>query len=78
MDIKLEILFISMMFVILYLNRLKILNKISNKTFNIGGGTKNAISLRDLTLECQKLTGNKLKIKNIKNLIIRYSVLCHR
>ena len=45
--------------------QIKNLKKISNKTFNIGGGTKNAISLRDLTLECQKLTGNKLKIKKI-------------
>ena len=45
--------------------QIKKLKKISNDTFNIGGGTKNSISLRNLTLKCQKLTGNKLKIRKI-------------
>ena len=39
------------------------IKKINNKTFNIGGGIKNAISLNDLTYKCQKLTGNKIKFK---------------
>ena len=38
------------------------LNKVFNKTFNVGGGTKNKISLMQLTLKCQELTGNKLKM----------------
>ena len=42
------------------------LNKKFNNTFNIGGGVKNAISLRQLTKKCEKLTGHKLKIKKIK------------
>ena len=33
-----------------------------NDTFNIGGGIKNAISLKQLTLKCEKITGNKIKI----------------
>ena len=37
-----------------------------NHIFNIGGGIKNSISLRDLTSKCIKLTGNKLSIKKIK------------
>ena len=38
------------------------INKIYNKTFNIGGGIKNSISLKQLTKKCEILTGNKLKI----------------
>jgi len=38
------------------------LNKVFNKTFNVGGGNKNKISLKQLTLKCQELTGNKLKM----------------
>ena len=34
-------------------------------TFNIGGGTRNTISLKELTLSCQKLIGHKIKFKNI-------------
>ena len=39
---------------------------INNELFNIGGGKKNYISLKKLTLICEKLTKNKLKIKKIK------------
>ena len=42
------------------------LNKKFNNTFNIGGGLKNSISLRQLTFKCEKLTNNKLKFKKIK------------
>ncbi len=38
----------------------------NNNIFNIGGGIKNSISLRDLTSKCIKLTGNKLSITKIK------------
>lgn len=37
-----------------------------NNTFNIGGGIKNSISLRELTYKCRKLTRNKLSITKIK------------
>ena len=42
--------------------QIKKLDKVFNKTFNVGGGIKNKISLKELTLKCQELTGNKLKI----------------
>lgn len=38
------------------------IKSISNLTFDIGGGLKNTISLRDLTKKCQKISKNKLKI----------------
>tara|TARA_B100000161_G_scaffold260805_1_gene228259 strand:- start:162 stop:1190 length:1029 start_codon:yes stop_codon:yes gene_type:complete len=38
------------------------LKKINNEIFNIGGGEKNKISLKNLTNKCQKLTHNKIKI----------------
>ena len=44
--------------------QIKKFNKINNIIFNIGGGIKNSISLKNLTLKCQKLTGNKIKIKS--------------
>ena len=34
---------------------------------NVGGGKKNAISLRDLTKICQKITLNRMKIYSKKN-----------
>ncbi len=49
---------------IIYL-QIKRIKKIYNKTFNIGGGLKNSISLKNLTLKCQKLTKNKIKIGSI-------------
>ncbi len=45
--------------------QLQNLSKIYNKTFNIGGGPKNSISLKKLTNLCEVITGNKLKIKKI-------------
>ena len=45
--------------------QIKKLKKINNKTFNIGGGLKSYISLKDLTLKCQKITGNKIRIKKV-------------
>ena len=39
---------------------------INNMTFNVGGGIKNSISLKELTNYCQEFTGNKIKIKSIK------------
>ena len=39
--------------------------KIFNNTFNIGGGPKNKISLKDLTQKCQILAKRRIKIKKI-------------
>ena len=50
---------------IIYL-QIKNFNKKFNNTFNIGGGLKNSISLKELTEKCERLTLNKLKIKKIK------------
>jgi CDP-paratose 2-epimerase len=49
---------------IIYL-QIKKLKKINNITFDIGGGTKNSISLKNLTMKCEKLTKNKIKIGKI-------------
>ena len=46
--------------------QIKNLKKINNDIFNIGGGMKNAISLKNLTLKCEKITGNRLAFKKIK------------
>ena len=51
---------------IIYL-QLKKIKKINNKTFNIGGGLKNLISLKNLTIKCQKLTKNEIKIGSNPN-----------
>ena len=45
--------------------QIKKLKNINNKTFNIGGGVNNIISLKSLTSKCEKLTENKIKIKKI-------------
>ena len=42
--------------------QIKKIKKIYNSTFNIGGGLKNAISLKKLTNKCEKLTQNKITI----------------
>jgi len=42
--------------------QIKKINNINNLTLNAGGGKKNAISLKDLTKICQKITSNKIKI----------------
>ena len=47
------------------LKQIKSINKKNNTIFNIGGGIKNSISLKELTLKCEKLTNNKIKIQKI-------------
>ncbi len=39
------------------------INIINNETFNVGGGVKNKVSLKNLTKKCEILTKNKIKIK---------------
>jgi CDP-paratose 2-epimerase len=50
---------------IIYLQIINFNNKFNN-TFNIGGGLKNTVSLKQLTSKCEKLIGHKLKIKRLK------------
>ena len=45
--------------------QIKKIKKINNKIFNIGGGINNSISLKDLTIKCEKLTGNKIKLESV-------------
>ena len=45
--------------------QIKKLKSINNETFNIGGGPKNTISLKNLTRKCEMITKNKIKIKKI-------------
>ena len=45
--------------------QIKNFHRIYNKTFNIGGGIKNSISLHELSMKCEDITGNKLKLGKI-------------
>ena len=47
--------------------QIKKMGNIYNLTMNVGGGRKNAISLRSLTTICQKITLNKIKIYSKKS-----------
>ena len=47
------------------LKQIKNFKKINNEVFNIGGGIKNAVSLKKLTYKCEKITGNKINLKRI-------------
>ena len=46
--------------------QIKKINNIYNLTINVGGGKENAISLKNLTKICQKITSNKIKITSNK------------
>ena len=43
------------------------MNTIYNKLFTIGGSKNNAVSLKNLTKICEKITKNKIKFDIIKN-----------
>ncbi len=43
--------------------QLRQLDKFNGKTFNVGGGLKNTVSLLELTKLCEHITGNKIVIK---------------
>ena len=69
---------------IIYL-QIRKLNKVNNETFNIGGGPRNSISLKNLTKRCEVLTNNKIRIKifkkkiiskNIKSTIKDFDIIC--
>ena len=42
------------------------IKKVNNQIFNIGGGVRNKISLKDLTIRCEKITKNKIRISKNK------------
>jgi CDP-paratose 2-epimerase len=46
--------------------QLKDIASYSGEVFNIGGGKENSLSLLELTKLCQKITGNKIKIGQVK------------
>ncbi len=50
----------------LILAQIQKINKINNQIFNVGGGKKNSLNLKKLTIYCQKITNNKIKIGKIK------------
>ena len=61
---------------IIYL-QIKNLNKKYNNTFNVGGGPKNSISLKQLTSKCRIITNKKInigKISSTSNFDIPYFV----
>ncbi len=50
------------------LKQIRNFSKIYNQTFNIGGGSRNSLSLKKLTSLTEDLTGNKIKIsKTVKS-----------
>ena len=46
--------------------QIKKIDKIYNQTFCVGGGNKSYFTLKNLTLYCEKITGNKIKISKSK------------
>ncbi|MCB9812854.1 MAG: NAD-dependent epimerase/dehydratase family protein [Pseudomonadales bacterium] len=40
------------------------IDKLSGKTFNVGGGIENSVSLKELSEVCKKITGNKINISS--------------
>ncbi len=46
--------------------QIKNIKKNKNKSYSVGGGSLNAVSLKKLTKICQSITGNKIEIKPIK------------
>ena len=49
----------------LILEQIKKIKKINNKIFNVGGGLKNSISLKELTYKCKIITKNNIKIGKV-------------
>ena len=61
--------------------QIKKFKMIKNKTFTVGGGLNNAISLKKFSNLCEKITGNKIyfsKIKNTSIYDIPYFVTCNK
>lgn len=47
-------------------SQLENFDEYSGQTWNIGGGTKNSVSLKELTALCEEATGNKIEIASVK------------
>lgn len=65
----------------LILKQIKQFNKIYNKSFTVGGGKNNKVSLKELTRKVEALTGNKIKFEKIKKTSIYdipYFVTCNK
>lgn len=45
--------------------QIKNLDSCSGKTYNIGGGVENSLSLRETTVICQDLTGNRIPVTGV-------------
>ena len=41
------------------------IDKVNGQIFNVGGGRNGSVSLKDLTLLCEELTGNHIGIKSV-------------
>ena len=50
----------------LIIKQIKLLPRKYNLLLNVGGGKNNAITLKDLTKKCQKITSNLIKFSSIK------------
>ena len=42
------------------------MKKYNNNVYNIGGGNENSISLLEMTKLCEEISGNKIKINQVK------------
>ena len=42
------------------------MDKVNGEIYNVGGGNKISVSLQELTRICEKVTGNKINIQEIK------------
>ncbi len=42
-------------------------SKFNGQVYNVGGGLKNSVSLRELTAWCENVTGKKIKIDSVKD-----------
>jgi CDP-paratose 2-epimerase len=40
--------------------------KVNNEIYNVGGGNKSSVSLKELSALCQEITGNKIQINAVK------------
>ena len=49
------------------LHQIKKIKRINNQIFNIGGGIKNSLSLKELTVACQNLTKKNIYIQKINS-----------
>ena len=47
--------------------QIKLFPKKNNLLLNVGGGVKNAISLKELTKKCEKITSNSIKFSSKKS-----------